>query len=360
MRVLVLGAGGNAATNFARALWQAGHWTLGADPDETMLALSDCDRNVVLRTCTDDGQAHLDEINDLVERYGIQHVHAQPDPEVAFLAAKRRGHHGLKCATAVPPSAIVERCQDKWLTAVHCGDLAPETHRVTDREHLHDAIDKLGEVWLRLRHGAGSTGALPTSSKAMADEWIAHWNRFGFTAHDWMAAEVLPGRDLSWTGVYSYGRLVISVAKERESLLGASRSPAAVASTATVQRIVQRDDLNAVCEEAIRRVSLGDDPHGVFMVDCREDAQGVPKVTEINAGRFGTTMDFFSACGPCLVDVLLRIGNGSYTGSYERRDEHEVGARWVRNTDSMPTLVRPGAAVERVRKPHRSELRQVA
>jgi hypothetical protein len=352
-RVLLLGAAGNAANNVARALWHAGHWTLGVDPDPVMLELSDCDCTAVIRTKPEDGQVHLDEINALVEQYGIQHVHAQPDAEVAFLARWRRGHHGLKCATAVPPAGIVERCADKWMTATLLGDLAPETHRLEGPRSVGPILDRLGEAWLRLRRGAGSTGALPTSSPEMVLEWVAHWNRYGFTAADWVAAEVLPGRDLSWTAVYSYGQLVISVAKERERLLGASRSPAGVASTATVQTIVSRPDLNAICEEAIRKVSMGEEPHGVFMVDARENADGVPKITEINAGRFGTTMDFFSACGPCLADILIGVGNGSYRAGYGRRDEHEIGAGWVRNTDCMPVLVRPDGDAEPMLKPHR-------
>lgn len=362
-RVLLLGAGGNASVNLARCLWEAGHWTLGADPDPVMLHLADCDQTAVMKTTPSDGQAHLDEVNQLVEIYGIQHVHAQPDVEVEFLARWRRGHHGLACATAVPPLPIVLRCQDKARTASALGELAPETVALSGPGAATDVIRQIGTIWLRPTKGAGSTGALKTASPAMAREWMALWaGRHGVPANGWTAAEVLPGCDLSWTGVYSYGRLVISVAKERERLLGASRSPAAVASTATVQRIVQRGDLNRIAEEAIRRVSGAELPHGVFMVDAREDADGVPKVTEVNAGRFGTTMSFFSATGPCLADILLQVGNGSYQGPFGRRDEHEAGARWVRNTDCMPTLLRADGEAEQMRKPHHDGrlLREIA
>jgi len=344
MRILLLGAGGNAANNVARCLWAAGHFTVGADADPLMLRLSDCDRTVVLETLPGDGQAHLDELLQLVETHGIGFVHAQPDAEVRFVAERRRGHHGLRCPVAVPPAAIVARCQDKLVCAEALGGLAPATHALDNGPAaVEKALRRHGAIWLRLRRGSGSVGALPTGSAAMAEAWVAHWAaRRGHDWGNWTAAEVLPGRDLSWTGVYSYGRLVISVAKERERLLGGHRSPAGVSSTATIQRIVRRVDLNAVCEEAVRRVAGDELPHGVMMVDAREDAAGRPRVTEINAGRFGTTVDFWQQTGPCLAELLVEIGTGTYEGPYERRDEHAVGALQVRNTDCLPRVLAPG------------------
>jgi len=343
VRVLLLGAGGNAANNVARCLWAAGHFTVGADADPLTLRLSDCDRTVVLETLPADGEAHLEELRMLIERHGIGFVHAQPDAEARFVAKHRRGRHGLGCPVAVPPAAIVARCQDKLACADALGGLAPATHSLDGgRAAAEKALRRHGAVWLRPRRGSGSVGALPTSSAAMAEQWVAHWAaRRGHGWEEWTAAEVLPGRDLSWTGVYSYGRLVLSVAKERDRLLGAQRSPAGVSSTATVQRIVRRLDLNAVCEEAVRRVAGEELPHGAMMVDAREDAGGRPRVTEINAGRFGTTVDFFQQTGPCLVDLLVEIGTGRYDGPFERRDEHAVGAMQVRNTDCLPRVLAP-------------------
>jgi len=40
--------------------------------------------------------------------------------------------------------------------------------------------------------------------------------------------------------------------------------------------------------------SVDADPHGVFCVDLREDETGQPRPTEINAGRFSTTVGLWS------------------------------------------------------------------
>jgi carbamoyl-phosphate synthase large subunit len=339
MRVMIVGAGGNAGNNAARCLWQEGHWTLGVDPDPLMLELSDCQRTERLDTTAADPDAHIVELNLLIEHHGIDFVWAQPDPEARFLAACRRS---IAAAVCVPPVEIVDLCQDKLDCARALGALAPVSGDIYDAISL---LASYGDLWMRLRRGAGSSGALPVSSVAATDRWYTHWrDTRGIEPDEWMLAEVLPGRDLSWTAVYSYGELVISVAKERLSLLGASRSPANVASTATAQQIVHRPDLNVRCEEAIRRVSREQVPHGVFMVDAREDRDGVARITEVNAGRFGTTMDFFAACGPNLMQVALEVGTGTYSGGGGRRDEHQAGATWLRNTDCIGRLAKTAVA----------------
>lgn len=330
MRVLVLGAGGNATSNYARAMRKAGHWTLGADPAPDMLPLSECDRTEIL-----DRPDKLAQVNGLIDQYGIEVVHAQPDPEALWLAENAQD---LNAATAVPQAMTIRLCQDKLAAASRLGELAPRSSslsllRLWLREH--------GTVWLRLRIGAGSSGALPTNDPVLVERWVNHWRQFGYEEDAWMVSEILPGRDLSWTGLYHHGHLVISVAKERLDLLGAARSPARVASTATRQIIVQRDDLNEVCEEAIRRVDQR--AHGIFMVDARENADGEPKVTEINAGRFGTTMDFYAETGPNLCDIHATIAKGLIGQRIMTplRDVHQIGAVQLRNTDCQPRVQHP-------------------
>ena len=52
---------------------------------------------------------------------------------------------------------------------------------------------------------------------------------------------------------------------------------------------VDREDLKDIGMRAIRAVD--DTPHGVYFVDFKGDTDGTPRVTEINAGRCGTTVE---------------------------------------------------------------------
>lgn len=331
MRVLLLGAGGSAAWNFARAVGDE-HELIGADVDPLMLELSACPENVQLKTGLE-GVERLHEVVRVCDEYGIEFIHAQPDAEVAWLA-QWRDH--LEAETFLPTTDALELCADKLGTAQWLGrDLAARSYNVSVgafERGLH------GEAWMRLRTGAGSMGALPVRSWAMAQEWIEHWYETrGLHADAWMMAEILPGRDLSWTGVYVGGQLVASACKEREALMGASRHPANVASTATVQRIVFRPDVNRACERAV--LEIDSDAQGVWMMDLREDAEGTPKITEVNCGRFGTTSLFWAEAGCSLPKAYLNAAEHGHKEGFApyynlpQRDVCRIGATWVRQPD---------------------------
>jgi len=333
---MVLGAGSNPGNNAVRCFCNEGHWTLGVDPDGVMLGLSDANKTARITTSPGSGQksqAHITELNRLIDYYGIDFVWAQPEQEVLFLAMHRKHLHAAVC---VPNFHTVKVCQDKLRCAEKLGALAPDSGSWQD---MADLFKRHGNrLWMRKRVGAGSTGALIVHSLSEAEAWARAWDA---PSGHWMFAEVLEGRDLSWTGVYDRGRLVISVQKERLALLGAKRSPADVASTATVQRIIYMPGWDTPMDNAIRMVDQR--PHGVYMIDARGNA--CPRITEINAGRFGTTMDFFAACGPCLATIAMEVGTGTYDGEYGRRGEHEVGATWLRNTDCVGRLAPVEVAV---------------
>mgnify|MGYP005652204271 CR=1 FL=1 len=54
-----------------------------------------------------------------------------------------------------------------------------------------------------------------------------------------------------------------------------------------------------VVDETAQKAILAVDgiPNGVYCVDLKTSADGIPKVTKINAGRFFTTSNFFSHAG---------------------------------------------------------------
>lgn len=326
MRVLVLGAGGNAANNVIRSIKDE-HYTLAVDRDPVMLNLSEA--HACIQIWHEDW---LGEINAIADAYAMDAVWAQPTPEVSRVA---NFQEELRVKSFVPHLDIVQDCNDKLVTAQRLSTIAPHSGDITDVDRF---LKKYDQAWLRLRHGAGSAGAITIRTSAMAMHWMDHhYDEHQIPYDDWMVARKLPGRDLSWTGIYHHGQLVISAAKERLQLLGAASSPSRVSSTAKAQTVVQRSDINAVAERAIELMA-GPLAHGVFMVDMREDKGGSPKVTEVNAGRFGTTCDMYMHCGPNLPLIAMELLEGTYEGEYGRRDEHTPGL-WLRNTDCVGRLV---------------------
>ncbi len=100
-------------------------------------------------------------------------------------------------------------------------------------------------------------------------------------------------------------------------------------------------------EAAVR--ALDDRPNGVYFVDLKEDGAGRPCVTEINAGRCGTTVHFYTEAGFNFPWLLVALAAGRDL-AWLPRDPYDVvpaDLYWVRTLDCGPVLVRGTAAFDR-------------
>jgi carbamoyl-phosphate synthase large subunit len=96
--------------------------------------------------------------------------------------------------------------------------------------------------------------------------------------------------------------------------------------------------VNELATRAVQAVDPG--ATGVFCVDLKEDADGRPLVTEINAGRFFTTSNFFAAAGANMPYTYVRLALGEEVEPLPRHDAVEPGLYWVRMIDMGYKLVR--------------------
>lgn len=313
-RILVLGAGGSAGWNFIESV-KRHCYVLGVDINPDFLRLSNAHDTRVLTTKTGDHD-RLDEINRLIFEHEIEFVHAQPDPEVLWLGMWAPY---VDAELLLPKAEELLTAQDKQFCAEALGALAPDTfdvHAPFENEYR----------WLRLKNGAGSKGALKVFNSSEVRFWTNYWWR----EHDvpalgaWMLQEYLPGENFSWTGVYRDGLLLGSACKQRTVLVGAAQHPSRASSTASVQEIVHRPDINALCERAVSR--LAPRPSGIFMFDLLQNEEGDPKITECNPGRFGTTSLFWAYAGG---NLPLAYVMGEPIG----RDCCREGAKWIRQPD---------------------------
>jgi hypothetical protein len=323
MRILVLGAGGSAGNNVSACFYSAGHVTIAADTDPIALQVARGAERVHVEP-----NRSAERLNEIIDEFDVDFVHAQPDAEVLWLAANQ---HLLNARTFLPDRATLFIAADKYRTSQVAGPDAPRSFPISDEKELERAIADLGgRAWLRLRSGAGSAGALPVEDASIARAWIQHYRTFfGIQADEWTIAEFLPGRNLSFTGVYRDGELLGFAMKERLRLLGASRSPANVSSTATLQVTLYRHDLFNAVHRIVERLQGA--ANGVLMFDFREDRNGVPKLTEINAGRFGTTSTHFLAAGGNLPALYAEAARGEPMSARGNVCRDEVF--WYRDTD---------------------------
>lgn len=346
IRILVTGAGGSAASNFVRSLRLADEdfYVVGVDTSPYHLELSPVDARYLIPRADD--PAYLDELNELVDREHVEFVHAQPDPEVLELARRR---DELRAQTFLPATETVELAQDKAASAdrlVEAGLPSPQARKVESESSLREATDEIvsahGKAWVRAIRGAGGRASLPVTNAEQAVSWARYWVEVrGMEFADFMVSQFLPGREYAFQSLWKDGELLTSQARERLLYLYGHLTPSGQTSTPSLAKTVHRADVNELAAACIRAV----DPQatGIFCVDLKEDAEGRALLTEINAGRFFTTSNFFAEAGSNMPYHYVRLGLGREVEGLPKFNAVDADLYWVRMVDMGYELVREGA-----------------
>lgn len=339
--VLITGAGGSAAANVVDALRRSdrAYRVIGADASPVRLHLSQADERCVIPHAA--SPDYGDALRWAVKHWDVDVVHAQPDPEVIALGRMREE---VGAATFLPSQAALETAADKsaFARAMGAAGVAvPESAPFSDWESVRtattDLLSRHERVWIRARVGAGARGSLPVRSADQAVGWIRWWeSERQLSPADFMAAQMLPGREFAYQSIWQDGELVAGQARERVEYLYGHLTPHGQTSTPAVARTVDLVEVDDLACAAIR--ALDPDPLGVYCVDIKESADGRPMVTEVNAGRFFTTSNFFAAAGLNMPDMLVRAALGERLDRMARSPLPE-GLYWIRMVDMGYVLV---------------------
>lgn len=309
MRVAVLGAGGPAGVNALRALHKAGHECIAYDANRAHIAWA----HVYAPWCYWDDPAGV--------AASVDVVIPQPDSLVLWAV-----EHLDRRQTLLPDEGTVWACQDKFSTSLAWYRQKLRAHAPVKVEqpwadHINLARDAYGlPFWLRATRGAGAKGAIKVTSGEQAFHWLRFWESRG-ADFEWMAEEYLPGRDFAWSSVWYDGELITSFARERLEYLYPHLTPEGLTGTPTVARIVYDDAVNANAEAAVLAVDAK--PHGIYSVDLKGDAAGIPRPTEINAGRGFTTFGLWSLYSHNFLDLVVRLARDGRSWWLTRPDLSE-------------------------------------
>lgn len=346
-RILVTGAGGSAAYNFCDALRLSNKdlYVVGTDIKPYHLELLPADKKYLVPGVND--PEYLTAINKIIEKEQIEFLHPQPDVEVAFWAKNR---DKVNAKIFLPANDEVELCHDKmeFNKVLKAKNVAvPEAFHVASKESLEsglsDLLSRFPKVWIRAIRGAGSRASLPVDSVYQADAWINYWQHFkGLDYPDFMVSEFLPGHEYAWQSLWWEGELVTAQARERIEYIFGNLTPSGQTSSPSVAKTVNRSDIDEVGQAAVRAASGR--PHGVYCVDMKEGADGVPKVTEINIGRFFTTSNFFAHAGLNMPAMYLELGlTGQLQDKPRQLNPLSDDLYWVRMIDMGFKLVKGGS-----------------
>jgi carbamoyl-phosphate synthase large subunit len=298
-RLLITGAGTGASGNLMRSL-RAGDpflFLVGCHHDRFTLKLSSADRNYLTPAPKVPGFAAA--LRRIIQTEKIDLLIPSSDADVMLISRLRRG---IPCRLFLPRRATIELCQDKYHLAALLqsrGIPVPVTYPITDSAKIGRLFRRLSDrsrVWCRMRTGFGAMGASLIENPKQARNWIREWQeREGIPATAFVLSEYLPGRDFACQSLWKDGQLILVKTSERVSYFIPASAPRAVSSVARLAKTVFAPKVVEICTNAIQ--ALDKKATGVFSVDLKENAAGVPCITEINAGRFSSGTNILDLTG---------------------------------------------------------------
>ncbi len=332
-KIIVLGAGGSASTNYVRSLRLAPEklHIIGTDSNKFYLQRAETDeRHLIPRA---DDPNYIPTLNDLISKTKAEFIHAQNDAEVATISEQRAM---LNIRTFLPSLLTVSTCQNKWFSRQIWKDAGfehPQTFLLTVPEDLDKAFQfkNTEYVWIRDIKGAGGKGSLKTKSYKEALDWVNYNNGWGH----YTLAEYLSEKSTTFTTIWKDGLLIAAQGRKR---LYWELGPAFISgvSGATGAGIVDNDPI--VADTAIRAIkAIDSNPHGIFSVDLTYSQNELPYPTEINIGRFFTTHYFFAEAGFNMAYIYTKIGLGGKV-PVQKINPLKDGLVWIRGMDFEPIL----------------------
>jgi len=298
--ILVTGAGGSAGNNVCWSLRVSNDGKKivldGTDVDRTSIELNGwIDRAYQLPPAN--SPRYLRRLNQVVKKDKVEMIFPQPDSEVGRLS---RDRDQVRAAMFLPEREAVRVCQDKYeaLSRWFKKGLRREPIVLSPRNRRTRQLARrlTFPCWVRARQGAGGSLSCLAKNWRSVEYWIGyHWTEGLKT--DFIVEEYLPNRDFCFMSIWSEGKLVTSMVRERLSWVG--HRIVGSGGTSKLNRVVHSNKVSMTALKAIRAVS--EKPHGIFCVDLKGDARGVPRPTEINC-RFTTNVHYLTLAS-------LRLGH---------------------------------------------------
>ncbi|HEX3693109.1 MAG TPA: hypothetical protein VHU13_07170 [Solirubrobacteraceae bacterium] len=336
-RIQVGGAGGAPGNNLIGSLRASGRadYIIGQSSSPPDLFLADVDEAHLVPQAVE--PAYREVLLDLLEHTRPDLLLVQHDFEVRAVSRLREEIAARGVGLPLPRSRTVETCVDKhasyqvWAAA---GLPVPQTMLLREPGDLDRAIVRLGpEVWLRATEGGGGRGAIATSSARFGAAWIERFGGWG----QFTAASMLGTDSVTWQSIWWQGDLVVAQARRRYQWAFADRAPAGVTGVTRVAATVADPEIDELARASI--LAIDPEPHGVFGVDMTYDRGGSPHLTEINIGRFFTTIEFFTRAGLNMPAILRDLALDGSMPKLERAvNPLPPGMVWVRGMDVAPTL----------------------
>lgn len=350
-KILITGAGGPAGINFVMSLRIAPEkmFIVGTEANKFFVHLAPVDKKYMVPNATESN--YIAKLNEIIGKEKVEFVHAQPDIEVATISENRER---LEAEVFLPEKETVRICQDKLESAKIWEKNNVPVAKSLELQHNKDvdkAFKELGDpIWIRARHGAGGRGSTLAHNKETAMSWIKYWKSRKMK-WQFIAQEYLPGRNIGFHSLWKNGELITSMARERIEYIYPNLAPSGVTGTPAVQKTIRDKTVNEVGTKAV--LALDPNFNGIACIDLKENEEGMPCVTEINAGRMFTTSFFFSYASKLLrkdyyANIPYLYVKLAFKEKIPRVPKYNVlpeNVYWIRHIDAPAKLVKDGKII---------------
>jgi hypothetical protein len=349
MRILISGIGGPTPLGIAKSLrlkFGRDLTLIGVDGSRLAPGLYNKDLfdKTFLVPHSQDAK-YWDSIDRIVAGEKIDFAFIIPETEV-LVWSKRQKEHGLPCKAMIPEYDVAMAFYNKYKTF----DLLRDTDLVPLSIELHspDEIDMLGEklgypYWIRGGSGAGALGAYKIEDAKSLKNWL------NINPHidDFLASIYLPGKNYACKLLFFEDSLVRAASAERIDYLMSNAAPSGISGMCARGSLLNSKELVDKSEVAIRQIfgKYGLPAHGMFTVDFKEDADGSPKITEINIRHVSFTHAFSLAGANFAADTVGLLSNGDFDSSY-RMYEFDDKYTFIRGVDSELFLIKDSELME--------------
>ena len=334
--VLILGTGGSPGNGIVQSLKNA--------PEKLRIIGTEVDRFTGCRSTADKtyltpnaSSGNFEALIKIIKREKICFIHAQPEREVLNLSEHRHLLDAAGVKYLLPDHETIINCQNKFLSYnlwKQKGLRVPVTLIVNDENDLKESFRKLGpKIWLRKIKGGGGEGALPADNYDFARVWVSTHQGWG----QYTAAELLSGQSTTWSSIWKEGELVIAQSRRRLSWEYGSKFLSGVSGITGIGMTVTDPELDEIAQKAI--LAVDPRPNGIFSVDLTEDLAGRLNITEINIGRFFTTIYFFTEAGLNMPYILFKCAMNEPLAISRKINPLPPNIYWIRGTDFLPKLV---------------------
>lgn len=340
-KIVITGAGSAQSNATINCLLMAndGEEIIGPGADPIDLMFCQAHRRYLVPHAKQAG--HKDVLLKLLELEKPDMIHFQHDLEVWKALQFRDEIESLGIKMLVPDFNTVDTCVHKyksWLKFKEADITVPENIEINDRSDLRRALNELGDengkIWLRAKSiGNGGKGSLSVSDYEEAEKWInrnAGWGEF-------VAAELLTERTITWLSIWVNGKLIVAQGRRRHSWAYSAMSPSGVTGITKVCETVSDPLVDEIAIKSIKAIM--EIPNGIFGVDMTYDRNGIPNPTEINVSRFFTTIQFFAEAGLNMPKILKDIVLYNKFPDIDKPiNPLPDGLLWLRALDAPPIL----------------------